>query len=216
MAIGRERYGKRLRLHKRLTPDLFEKARFLQDYHADDGHQKKLLPLYATLEKRYDNCTHIGDKIPNLFLHLDVIAQDFPDAKIMFLLRDIKDVANSHEARRTRTLNNPKSKWPLWRDARNAVKEWNEGLQAMINLGDKLDHYIVDYDRLYTDDILLDEVANFLDIEPTQAMLSYWRDAATSRVEIDKKPRTNLTPDQLAYIEDNANLTAYRHLLNRV
>jgi len=68
IAIGRERYGKRLRIHKRLTPDLFEKARFLQDYHPDDGHQKKLLPLYATLEKRYDACTHIGDKIPNLFL----------------------------------------------------------------------------------------------------------------------------------------------------
>jgi len=41
----------------------------------------------------------------------------------------------------------------------------------MINLGNTLDSYIVDYNRLYRDDTLLDEVSDFLCVAPTQAML---------------------------------------------
>lgn len=215
LAIGLERYGKRLRLYRRLPPELFSKTRFCETFNPEDSHHKKLLPIYSDMANRYDDCHYIGDKIPNLFLHFDAIKSDYPKAKIIFLLRDIKAVASSHEARAERKRQNPNAGWPLWRDGFNAVKEWNESMTSIQNLDDGLDSFIVDYNRLYQDETLIDNICEFLKIAPTQSLLDFWERAAKDRKEIDAKSRDNLTDKHHAFIQEHANFDLYQSLLNR-
>ena len=215
LAIGLERYGKRLRLNGHLPPDLFTKARFCETFDPDDSHHKKLLPIYGEMAARFDDCLYIGDKIPNLFLHFDAIKSDYPKAKIIFLLRDIKAVASSHEARAERKRRNPKAGWPLWRDGFNAVKEWNESMTSIQALGDDLDSCILDYNRLYQDESLIEQICAFLNIESTPSFLAFWDKAAQERVEIDAKIRNNLTDEHLTFIEEQADFDLYQNLLNR-
>jgi len=215
LAIGLERYGKRLRLNGRLPPELFSKTRFCKTYDPDDSHHKKLLPIYEEMASRFDNCLYIGDKIPNLFLHFDAIKSAYPKAKIIFLLRDIHAVASSHEARAERKRQNSKAGWPLWRDGFNAVKEWNESMTSIQALGDDLESFILDYNRLYQDVSLIDQICEFLDITPSPPFRVFWDKAAQDRVEIDTKVRDNLTDEHLTFIKEQADFELYRKLLNR-
>ena len=50
LAIGLERYGKRLRLNGRLPPGLFTKARFCETFDPDDSH---LIQMTAIIKSSY-------------------------------------------------------------------------------------------------------------------------------------------------------------------
>lgn len=214
IAMGRERYGKRLRLTGRLSPDLFEKTRFCEDLQPDDSHHRRLQPYYGELAERFESCTHIGDKIPNLFRHFPQIRSDYPEVKILFLARNIYHVADSFEVRAQRSRQHEKAKWPIWRDATQAVEEWNESLKAVLAFRDRLDLFVVDYDRLYKDSEMLAQVTRFLGVDASEELNTFWVKASEDRHYIDAKPRNHLSEEQLAYIKTQADFAAYETVLN--
>ena len=82
-------------------------------------------------------------------------------------------------------------------------------------LGDDLDSFILDYNRLYQDESLIEQICAFLKIEPTPSFLAFWDKAAQERVQIDAKVRDNLTDEHLTFIKEQADFDLYQNLLNR-
>ena len=85
-------------------------------------------------------------------------------------------------------------------------------MTSIQDLGDDLDSFILDYNRLYQDEGLIEQICAFLNIEPTRSFLAFWDKAAQERVEIDAKIRNNLTEEHLAFIKEQADFDLYQNL----
>lgn len=68
----------------------------------------------------------LGDKAPLYHRHFDLLAERFPAARYVMLLRDLRGVARSYIGR----AENPIDHWPAENDHRLAVEHWNEALGA--------------------------------------------------------------------------------------
>ena len=106
------------------TRDLFDRDRFCRDFRDGDSHHRVLQPYYATLYSRYNHCTHVGDKLPNLYEHYQKIIEYFPDSKLIYMLRNPFHLAQSFE-RRAMDSSGEEGDWPKWRGWKKAIEEWN-------------------------------------------------------------------------------------------
>ena len=211
VAMGTERYASRLRSQKYLTPDLFEKDRFCRNRIDGDSHQNHLNWYYDQLYQRFDDCTHIGDKIPDMHPHFAAMRENFPGAKFLFMLRHVQPVANSFEVRSLEA--GPERAWPANRDGFVAVNEWNQSMRDVEAAMTSDDIRVVDYDRLFKSDDLLREILGFLSLELTPDVRAFWRKGVRKRRVIDGKVRNSLSAAHLANIEKNADLDMYKRLL---
>ena len=100
VAMGRERYAQRFsHLGESFGPDLWERDRFCSRLEAEDTHHQSLQPYYADLFSRFHGCTHVGDKIPKIYENYALVKRHYPDCKIVFMVRNVFDVAQSFEIR---------------------------------------------------------------------------------------------------------------------
>jgi hypothetical protein len=145
VALGMERYKYILRdMRKNHDPDLltlehFERERFL-DFRPTDTN---LIPpnfgeFYRRIEWRFDHgtITMAGDKIlpPDTFTTL-AVADAFPDARFIFIFRDLLRVASSFDVR----AQDPDDQaWPARNDHEVAYRHWVESFEATDALVDKI------------------------------------------------------------------------------
>ncbi|MDP3966842.1 MAG: sulfotransferase, partial [Nocardioides sp.] len=105
IAIGMERYKHVLYEPEGpgLTPDHFTRERFF-DFSDDltnirpDVHQR-WHDFYAGLEEKWETTAYVGDKITHL--RLPRLWDCLPDARFVCIIRDVRSVAASWEARAT-------------------------------------------------------------------------------------------------------------------
>lgn len=105
------------------------------------------LDYAASARAKYENAVLTGDKVPHLFHFTDQIFQRFANARMVFLTRNVFDVANSWQKR----FEDPEDE--VWvSDHAEAVRFWNDAHRIILP---KLKEHperlkVVSYERLYS------------------------------------------------------------------
>jgi Sulfotransferase family len=126
--IGEERYE--VVFTKGLPRDAFEAPRFL-DIRPGDTHYRSFEDIGTSLSavrSKLAGATVVGDKIPKIYERLRQTADTFPEAKFIFMVRNLYDIACSYESR-AKDPNDPT--WSSEMNWRSAIAEWNESLAAI-------------------------------------------------------------------------------------
>ncbi len=140
-----ERFIHRMWADDGLHPGLFERERFFRDEPGDTFYQFAENPYFPVAQKRFDRARFIGDKIPTLYRRFDQLAERFPGAKVVCILRPVEAVAASYKRRLL-------SGDPYWTSggAEQAVSDWNEMVRMMRAPPEALRIHFLDYDALFT------------------------------------------------------------------
>jgi hypothetical protein len=178
IALGVERFQMRARRHE-LSPSDFELMRFFDVRPGDTWYDslEQFPSHYDAMRPKYASARYVGDKIPYLYYHLDFIASQFEGARILFLLRDIGEVALSYEAR---------AGTPHWSSKRNAawaVKDWNDSLDAGLRWMRRDRFFVVLYEEFAAGTLNLHDLCGFL------ALPSGSLDAAYQSTLAERKDR---------------------------
>jgi hypothetical protein len=96
------------------------------------------------MRRKFPRSVIRGDKIPHLFKRFDLCDRAFPEARWIYMLRDINGVASSWNAR----AQNPADKWPRRNDYRRAVQIWNEA-NALVRARPAARLLVVSYEAFF-------------------------------------------------------------------
>lgn len=162
IVLGLERYISYLAAHGALSPDLFERDRFFDvrsgdTFYDDLGFFEK---HYAHARDKFAAAKYVGDKIPALTDYLPKIINDFPDARVICIVRNLIDVCASFE-NRARTGRY----WPKSRDADAAIGQWNRALGHVAAQAHLPNVLVVIYEDLFVKGTGWDRVSAFLDLD---------------------------------------------------
>jgi len=124
-AIGMERYGEYWWKNLKLPDNAFEKNIFFEGIE-NHPHKKFNEPL----KNIWDKAVYVGDKIPSFWKNIKGLFEQFPQAKLIFLIRDPFSVARSYKIR---AFNKEDKNWGLKRDAIFAIEEWNQSVKNIID-----------------------------------------------------------------------------------
>ncbi|MFC3170270.1 sulfotransferase [Paracoccus fontiphilus] len=155
VCLGIERYKFQfLRAHN-YSADLFERERFF-DFRAEDTNlipdlRPAWKPTYDHIALKWGGARVIGDKVPDLMPVLrDFITQN-PDFRYIVILRNLKDVGLSWQARADR----PRDSWPKNKGFAEACESWDAQYRILHDIirDRKLRKQVLllDYDRMYED-----------------------------------------------------------------
>ncbi|NES76918.1 MULTISPECIES: hypothetical protein [unclassified Okeania] len=121
------------------------------------------------------------------------------------MLRDIKDVALSDDAR---ARNKHDMGWSRNRNYKSAVSDWN---QSLLNTWNYLESnkrnnlFVCEYKKLFSgNDNYFYFLLNFLEIEENKNMYIYYK-SITKDWDRFKQREKIIDKDKLAYIEENSN-----------
>ena len=142
VVMGIERYARALMVAQPSGFDyrgLFRKKRFFEFRESDSAKNASAdAALYAEAQRKYDDASYVGDKVPGLYRRIPFLRDAFPACKVIYLLRDPVAVAASWQAR----ADNPRDAWPSKNDFAAAIAQWNKALAttmfAKSVLGDDL------------------------------------------------------------------------------
>lgn len=150
IALGIERYkfvyG---RAPDEVGPQLFEAGRF---FDVKDSETNLHAPSqYRRLQRDFDDATLVGDKLPGLQHRLPLLAERFPGASVLFLVRDPAAVAASWQQR----ADDAQDHWPAENGVERAVAEWNRSMRAVCDWkSDRLRLIPVSFERLFSGSLL--------------------------------------------------------------
>jgi hypothetical protein len=129
--MGMERFGHLVTPGSfKLRPKHFKKDRFTKVKRGDTFYDnfEQYHKWEPTIKEKFHKFNYIGDKRPELYKVYNEIDQFFPGAYVIFIYRDVYDVAASWNARAKEGLN-----WPSKQDYRVAVYEWNQSLISTLD-----------------------------------------------------------------------------------
>lgn len=217
IVLGVERF-KRLNKpprSKHLRPSLFEKESF---FNFDDNNTNitpdslnRWAQHYEAMRKKYDQAIYVGDKAWYRAFH--TISEQFPQPKFVLIVRDIYEVAHSWNVR----ARNAADRWPAEHDAFAAVTEWNQMLQAGLDLlgSTRSTTLPVDYGSLFGDSSgrQLQRIMTFLELEPDDGIREAFAKSQTTYLNVVKEKQRDLREDELAFIEASARFDLQKQLL---
>ena len=132
VALGLERYNRLLGRGgpDRLTGEMFDKDRFFDLSDPVTGLPPEYVvefgDVYAELAAKWDTARYVGDKLTTI--HFDRLREIHPDARFVFIVRDIVEVAPSWDRRAA----DPSDRyWSPTSDAFSAVRRWNAALRRI-------------------------------------------------------------------------------------
>lgn len=206
IAVGMERYKKLWGAEiGSITPDLFERERFfdfsdgLTNITPDVEWARERL---ADLTAKWDVARYRGDKMT--VIRAQRLWENFPDARFIFIVRDVALVASSWQRR---AADADDVTWRRDADAATSVEAWNTALRrvhkAVSGRPDRA--VVVDYTRFFgdPDGVAFHGVLDALGLDPAP-IVDTWR--AAHRTYVDRvagRDRT-LPPDVAAYIDEHA------------
>jgi hypothetical protein len=216
--MGRERYSWIVKKHE-MKPDLFSKERFCFGFSETDSHHKEEPQYYRDSARNYDSAAYVGDKIPNLFEHYDHIFEVFPDAKVLYLLRAVDEVASSFQGRVLKMqkrveagIYDAERMWPLDRNYRSAVAEWNLSLRN--TLGADKDILILNYQNLFLGRTQLKLLYEYLGLQLNRSVKTAWKKKGRKRKALSAKPSL-LSEEQSSYVHAHAHYDLYEELRSK-
>ncbi|WP_135506649.1 sulfotransferase [Roseovarius aestuariivivens] len=153
ICLGVERFKFQFLRANVFDPSLFERDRFFdfrpEDTNLDPEARPAWQPVYDRMAEKWDNATIVGDKVPDMMPVLSDFMRANPDFKAICLLRNLKDVALSWQAR----ANRARDSWPAGKGFAVACASWEEQHKVLHDLmRDKSlrEHVLLlDYDKIY-------------------------------------------------------------------
>lgn len=213
IAMGVERYidlvlGKQFAL----TEDHFKKDRFFthkaEDTHFPDITSGGAGEYYAQLKEYYDDCKYYGDKIPPLFERYDEIFANFPKAHVIYIYRNIFDVAQSYIKR----LNNPDDAWDKGID--KAIAEWNQSMRTTLAAKEKGHRiFCLEYEELFFEDYNWERVFDLLEIKYTKKVKMKFRNEKIFCNRLEDKRENFLSSMDKSKILKQADFEAYNKIV---
>lgn len=217
IALGCERYNNLYQKFE-IERDLFDEHRFFDIRKGDTFYESiyekagnpAIVNNFLNLPKYYNSCLYYGDKFPFLYDYYSLIYTKFPNCKIIFIIRNIFDVANSY----LRMAMNGMTLWPKTRNAKVAIKEWNSSLQSTIGYRHKLHIHIVRYENLFYKREDFEDLFKFLDLDITNSVIETYKKVLNQaeQRELSRKANNFLTFDDKLQISLNADFNSYRIL----
>lgn len=175
VGVGIERFKFRYLREHDYSPAFFERDRFFDFQPADTNlrpeRRPAWAPTYDAIAAKWDDAAVIGDKVPDLTPVLDDFLEAQPDTRCLYILRNLKDVALSWQAR----ADKPSDPWPTGKGFALACESWagqQARLRALLDArpGIKDRFLLVDYDRMYARDTPIEAaLLNFLGVGRARA-----------------------------------------------
>jgi hypothetical protein len=217
VVIGVERYKYFANRNKinLIQEDLFESDRFFnlkeEETNILPARSERFKKYYERMEIKYSKASILGDKYPDYFRFYRHLLANISDSKIIYLLRDIIEVAASWNTK----AENPKDHWPSDANYKMAVQRWNESLEETFMfhklLPDRI--FVCDYDRIFSGDRrYLSKLLKFIGIKKKKELEEYYAEAIKNYLRI-KERRKNINPDQIAFLEKKAKISLAENLL---
>lgn len=134
-----------------LDPSMFAAERFFSpviglDCGYDIHTHEDTIEYVPLARARYDRAHYVGDKIPLLYEHLDTFAANFPGATVVWLVRDVFEVAASYKRRH-------ENRDPTWDrgGVAGAVADFNAALAALRDPPAGITIIVTYYDRMFSE-----------------------------------------------------------------
>lgn len=213
VCIGFERFKY---FNRRYAPRLFEEERFFTfnalETNARPETSEYWAELYRALREKWPNSTVRGDKLGTR--RMEGIMQAFPEAPIIYMLRDIDSVAASWNGRARRLTGT--GKWPLKNDFTAAVARWNVSnalaLRATASPGSGL--LVVQYDHFFASGRdVAERLAALIGVEAAPEFLAAHETFSSHYREVVLPKRRKARPGQAEFIRENADMETYEALL---
>lgn len=213
VVVGMERFAGLVQHKFDLSDNLFNKDRFFDLYPNDTFYNDLYVGIkgvyYKEVAQRYDKALIYGDKIPSLYNHYKNLNSAFPDVKIIFIYRNIFDVAASFNERAAKAIN-----WPATRDYKVAIDHWNKSLQSTL-------HYIksggnvlcLEYEKLLWGGVDVELILNFFELKSYKSFDAKLNFLINKNKEFSANKIDNLTADQKRYIILNSDFQSYKNLI---
>lgn len=201
ICIGFERFAK-VNRRRALAPEHFEPERFLE-VQPEDTHYDALTGFRAFHARKIGQAKVVGDKLPHLSDRYRATFRAFPDAKVVYILREPFSVTESFERR----AGDPQDGWSEERGHLAAIEEWNESLKRTEGALNKRPHQvgIFCFQELMVEGNSLPRLYAFLGVEAPQ---TDQRDA-----EISLTPPARVNPALRKAVAEKADFKTYRRLL---
>lgn len=155
ICIGIERFKFQYLRERNFSADLFCKDRFFDFQEEDTNLRPEVRPawsaIYDQIRHKWDEACIIGDKVPDMVPVLPEFIAANPHHKYIYILRNLKDVGLSWQARAQRKTDS----WPKRRGFAAACPHWAEQNLALQDYMRENEMHgrmlLLDYDRMYTE-----------------------------------------------------------------
>jgi len=150
IVVGLERYKGRYSQGFDLKPEMFSAEGFFDFQPADTNYQPaksaEASAFYERARQKFAEAKFVGEKYPQFYRFYGPLFNNFPEAKIIFIVRNAVSVAQSWQRRSEDT-----SSWPAKNDARRSVSYWNDALAYTLAYSQikKNTFTFVDFDQLF-------------------------------------------------------------------
>ncbi|MEO0438570.1 MAG: sulfotransferase [Pseudomonadota bacterium] len=200
-----------------LDPSFYRKDRFFR-YQAGDTHFPDLTGArrgdhYRKMKSRFSDASYVGDKIPTLYRNYDGLFQKFPGAKVIFVFRNIFDVASSYKTR----LLDETDTWN--RGVSESISDWNQSLDFTLKTQLKSPEQIlaIEYESLFFGRQQMQHSAriilDYLGLDSAMDFRASLKNEITYSERLDEKRQVQLTSREKRQIMHNADFESYRKLL---
>lgn len=200
--VLRERYLAEVKAGQ-LHPSMFDKSAVLAE---EAGIPLPLLQSGVDLGARYDQALYVGDKVPAVSKGFDAIDRVFPDAVIVFILRNPFSVAASYQQRFDRGT------WK--RDAVRGIQDWNRSTRSAlrrVQTGGRL--IVVPYEEVFQYGDKSRQLFAALGLDPSELDQDAFDVLVDQSQRLETKSETR-SEELLAYVARNAAFQPYRQLLS--
>lgn len=214
IAMGRERFSFRYSGKRDFPSCLFEKERFCRQLLPGDSHHERLDAYYEELHARIDQCAYRGDKIPEMACAYAPLLAAYDRPKVIYMLRNIFDVASSFKLRASRARENKMTAgWPWDRGSAAAVAEWSLSLRNTLEVLDRIQVHFVVYERLFESAVEIDTLFGFLNLQITEPVNSMHEGMMGKYRELELAREVSLTSPEKLHIMQSADFESYRRAL---
>ena len=206
ICLGIERYS----LDENVSALSFNKKHFF-----DPTSQDYLIrsQFYEKIKSKFERAKYIGDKRPRFITSWRNTWLNLPQAKIIYIFRNIYDVASSYNVRANNAALGIDPSWSPHRDFSKAVRDWNEGLQEVNNLVQSYEVYLVKYEDFFVDLAKINRLFGYLKIELDEPQLQTGITKINKTALSLQNKEKNLSDSEIEYVDRHADFKSYNNLI---
>ena len=198
--LGMERYGHLTNKDNfRLNKGHFEKERFFNVAEGDTFYDDfdKFHGYDPLMREKFDDCKIIGDKRPDLYEAYDNLFSAFPETKVLFIYRDIIEVASSYQARVVLG-----DAWPKNKNFLQAINDWNRSLFLTREAANKgYNIKTVEYSDVFIHNKDLSPLFSYLNIEYCDNLQKNVKNINARSLQLQKQRKSFLSSKEEQYVE---------------
>ncbi|HEX3864591.1 MAG TPA: sulfotransferase [Stellaceae bacterium] len=218
IVLGVERYAHLAFKKGGINPDLFEKKRFFDLRPGDTFYQTFDFNSYydVVARRRFDDAIWVGDKLPLLDLDYKGVEENFERAHLLYIVRNIIDVAGSYQKRAEDPTDDT---WNATLDYRRAVHDWYKSIKATLEFlalkNRRTQVSVILYDDLFLQRADLGCIFDWLNLSVDKSLNDQYDRLLARSNELDARRGDCLNSAQRQYISMHAPFGLYRQLLEK-